>query len=289
MTYMYLICSFLYDSLIELVGAAMGLIGAYLIYRLTITQMRRDRLKYVALLVEKIIPSVIDQAQYCSQHAARLKEFPFKDNLLSLEPNRDTKRLADKVDQEGVYHAYLWKYGRTDEAYKSFHELYRHIDYIDALIDDLIQTNERILTSTWNRKKEYALIFTKSKELIQTFSVTPGFEKENSEFLTVAGAALEEFSNKHQESENVEASFNVVIKPVQDYIIQKAKIHPKITELMLLTQDARNKFHGIELSAKHNAEEYSGYASKLESAANNLKQASTSIRLDFGKPRVAPY
>jgi hypothetical protein len=281
----YFLCSFGYDTLIELVGAALGLVGAYFIYLLAIWQIRRDRLKYVALLIEKIVPSAIQQAKYCNDHATRWRDQPFGNNLMSFEPNRDTKRLADKVDQEGLYHAYLWKYGRTNEVYNSFHELYRHIDYVDALIDELIRTNERVLLYTWDRKKDYALTFTKTKELVQTFFVTPDLELVQPKLVAFAGALLEEFEKKHQGGENVEASYKVVIQPLQEYVIKHRQVHQKITELMLLTQEATNKFYGIELSAKHNAGDYNYYALKLEETAVKLTAASMNLSEDFGKPK----
>ena len=145
--------SFGADLLIAFLGAVLGLGAAYLIYILSITQVRRDRLKYIVSLIEQIVPSVERQAGYCENYAKLLTQHPFTGDHLTLEANRDPKRLADKVDQEGVFHAYLWKYLRTKETYKEFQQIYGYIDYIDFLVDDLIKTNERILMFIWERKK----------------------------------------------------------------------------------------------------------------------------------------
>ena len=141
--------SFFADFLIALIGAILGIGGAYLIYRISIRQVRIDRLRYVVSLIESFIASGKRQAAYCKEHSDAILASPFANMELRLEANRDTKRLADKTDQEGVYHAYLWKYRRKNKSYDEFKNLYGYIDYLDYLIDDLIKTNERIMEFLW--------------------------------------------------------------------------------------------------------------------------------------------
>lgn len=175
----------------------------------------------------------------------------------------------------------MWKYGRSTDAYKKFKELYGVIDYIDYLVDDLIKTNERILNSTWERKKQYELTYKKTKELIQALSIDETVKKEQPELIRYSSQLLEDFSKKQSE-ENIIDSFELIVMPMQDYIYTKAKLHPKVTELYFLTQTLSEEYNGIELSAKHNSKDYSYFSSELEKSASALLKQSDQLRSDFG-------
>jgi hypothetical protein len=194
--------SFFADFLTALIGAILGIGGAYLIYRISIRQIRIDRLKYVVSLIESFVLSAKRQSEFCAQHSQAILARPFANLELKLEANRDIKRLSDKMDQEGVYHAYLWKYKREDKSYEEFKNLYGHIDYLDFLIDDIINTNVRIIEFMWQRKKQYQISFKKLKELIQVLSLEE-VNKERSEFVSFCIKILKDFLDKEPEDENL--------------------------------------------------------------------------------------
>ena len=273
--------SFGADLLTTFLAAVLGLAAAYFIYRLSIRQIREDRLKYVAGLIEKIEPSLRRQADYCNEYADLISAQPFTNNMLRLEANRDPKRLADKVDQEGVYHAYLWKYKRNPETYNAFQELYGYIDYADYLVDDLIKTNERVQTFTWERKKSYQLLFEKTRELMQSLSLIPDLVASQPALIAQCTHLLETFAAQQPGGENIVLSYSMVVQPLQQYIVEHAQQHPKVTELLFLTQDLFNEYNGIELSATHNAIDYREYAASFLKAAEELLSSSENLREDF--------
>lgn len=274
--------SFTADLLIAFLGAFLGLVAGYLIYRISVIQSRKDRLKYVVSLIESIVPSALRQADYCEQHANLIITAPYGNQQLKLEANRDPKRLGDKVDQEGVFHAFLWKYKRKPETYKSFQNLYGYIDYIDYLVDDLLVTNEKIITAVWERKKQYKLLYSKTSELIQSFSLLPELTNTQPDLVKYGTDLLEKFADEGPKGENIKESFELVIEPLQDYIIKKAQQHPKITELLFLIQQLRNEYHGIQLAVEHNAADYKYYSEALRSTAKKLNETSMQLRNDYG-------
>jgi hypothetical protein len=279
--------SFGADLLIAFLGAVLSLGAAYFIYLLSIWQVRRDRLKYVVSLIEEIVLSAILQSQHCAAHAELMAQQPFSNENLQLEANRDPKRLADKVDQEGVYHAYLWKYKRSDETYKDFRKLYGYIDYIDYLIDDLIKTNERVLTFTWERKKQYQLTYKNATQAIQSLTLIPELQQNQRPLIDYAGNLLEQFVKNQPNGESIVQSYQMVVEPLSDHIVANAQQHPKITELLFLLHDLSNQYRGIELSAAHNATDYKDYAEKLKAAAGILLESTQKLRKDFStdKPK----
>ena len=224
--------SFMADVFVAVIGGVLGLGAAYYVYLLSVWQVRKDRLKYIVTLIQTIVPSALRQATYCEEYAGLITQHPFTNEYLRLEANRDSKRLSDKADQEGVYHAYLWKYGRTADTYKNFQLLYGYIDYIDYLIDDLISTNEKNRVAIWERKKQYQLIYKNAQEVMQSLSLIPELQETQPELIMQVGALLEEFTQKHPGGENLVESYTIVVQPLQRYIVSSAKPHPKITELL---------------------------------------------------------
>lgn len=269
------------DFIIELVGAVAGIGGAYVIYLLSIWQIRRDRLRYIASLLQTIVPSIKRQAGYCREHAENLIQNPYANLELKFEANRDTKRIADKVDQEGVYHAYLWKYKRKEKTYKDFKNLYAYIDYLDSLIDDLVTTNERILHGMWERKNHYRIGFTKVKGLIQSIAVNDELKQSHRELVEFAIGTMKKFLQKETGGENLNLSYEDVVNPIRGFIVEKVKAHPPVTEIYVLLDDLTSIYYGIELQVKHNARDYIYYADALDEKVVELEENSRQILKDF--------
>lgn len=282
----HLICytfypSFLADFLIALIGAILGIGGAYWIYYISIRKIREDRLKYIASLIDSVISTANRQSNYCKEHCDTILAEPFSNKQLTSIANRDIKRLADRTDQEGVYHAYLWKYGRTESTYLEFNSLYSSIDYLDYLVDDIINTNQRILEYMWQRKKQYQVTFKKLKELIQALSLDEKAKNERGEFVEYSTKTLKTFLEKMPEQENIVESFKTVVNPVREYIATNVEQHPKVTEIYLLLDDLVAQYYGIELQGRHNAEDYNQYSKDLTAAVEQLESSSQKIRSDF--------
>lgn len=273
--------SFFADVIIAFLGAVFGLGGAFWIYIASIRRLRNDRLKYVVTLIESVIASTTRQANFCTEHSKVILENSFNHTELKLEANRDTKRLADKLDQEGVYHAYLWKYKRNNMTYENFKNLYAYIDYLDYQLDDMISTNLRIIESNWKRKKQYQMTFDKAKEIIQSFSLNKDFIEERKEFVLFATKTLKIFLEKENEQENIFESFETMVLPIRKFIGEEVKEHPKVTELYFLLNNLSGDFYAIELQSKHNAKDYEYYAAALKRSADHLEESSRKLRADF--------
>ncbi len=273
--------SFLADLILGTLGAFLGIVGAYYLYFISLKQSKEDRLKYVVSLIENIVPSLTNQAGYCNEHSEIIINKPYDENLLKLEANRDTKRLADKVDQEGVFHAYLWKYKRSDKIYKEFKIIYGYIDYIDYIIDELVRTNEKILNSTWERKKQYSMSFKKLVEIVQEISLTGDLITQQPDFVTYSSKLLQDFSEGKKDGENLVESYELVVVPLKRYIVKNAKTHQKITQLLFVIEDLSNQYLGIELSAKHNSNDYKFYGKELLTKAIELNEITKQLQNDY--------
>ncbi|MFC0773389.1 hypothetical protein [Terrimonas alba] len=116
---------------------------------------------------------------------------------------------------------------------------------------------------------------------MQSLSLIKELTQTQPELVDYASTLLEKFAQKQPQGENIIESYKIVVTPLHDYIITKAKQHPKITELLFLVQDLFNEYNGIELSAAHNAEDYRDYGKRLEKTAEDLIESSKQLRKDF--------
>lgn len=273
--------SFRMDLLISFLGALIGIGGAYLIYWISINQIRQDRLKYIVSLLDSIIPSAARQAKYCKEHSSNIKATPLKISLLRLEANRDFKRLADKVDQEGVFHAFLTKYSRKKDTYQSFLKIYGFIDFLDYTLDELIKVNEKTQNAIWQRKKDYAITFREAKEKIESMLIDVNLKIEFPKLLQFLHETLDSYYSSNPEGENIVYSNSNLINPVRNYIMKNGPIIPSNTELMFILNDLTNQYQGMEMAASKYAEDYDELGNNLQNVANNLETSTAQLKEDY--------
>jgi len=273
--------SFTADFINAWVCAVVSVAGAYFIYWLSIKRIRQDRLKYVTVLLKSFIASTKSQSTYCSDHAIAVKQNPFANFHLKFDANKDIKRLSDKMDQEGVYHAFLWKYKRSPKTYGTFKDLYAYIDFLDSLMDDLIKTNQRSMEYIWQRKKEYQIAFNKLKAHIQRLTLDGHANQNNPNLVKFAETTLQHFLNKENDGENVVVSYTEVVDPLRKYIAQNESPSPLVTDIFLVSDELTAIYQGISLQAKHNADDYDNYAKELNEKAGQLDIASKQLQEDF--------
>jgi hypothetical protein len=274
--------SLVLDLLVAVCGAAVGIAGAYTIYLVSIWQVRRDRLKYVSSLLESVISSTNKQVDYCRKYSEELLQNPLDRPLLQLVANRDLKRLADKVDQEGVFHAFINFYKRTNKAFKTFKDLYGFIDYLDYLLDQILVSNERTVDAVWERKKNYAIAFRDVKEKVESFLIKDELSKEFPAYVQFLSKTLNDFFENNLDGENMIYSYNSVIIPIREYLMKNGPVIDLNTELMFLLNNALNIYTGIEMAAKHSSEEYKMYGSDLANTVENLKLVTSQLMKDHG-------
>lgn len=272
--------SYWLDLLISIFGAFLGIVGAYWIYHFSIVQTRNDRLKYFVSLIESVITHAINQAEYCIDYSAKIKDSPFEGLLLKIEANRDFDRLSDKVNQEDIYHAFLAKYKRHKATYNNFRKIYSSIDFIDYSVNEILNFHEKTLNGIWERKKEFQLVFSELNEKIQYLTMSDKVRENYPAYVMFLGETLDKFSGQPT-GENLVESFEKIVAPVRTYIMKNGPIFEQNTELMFLLNRAKTIFEGIQLAAIHASKDYSIFGTKLKSVTENLKKETEQLKRDF--------
>jgi hypothetical protein len=271
------------DLLVSSLGAFIGIGGAYLLYWQSIKKSRSDNLTYVVTLLNEIIPSTQQQAANCKEQAIETRKKPLEMPLLKLVADPGIKRIAEKVDQQGLYHAFLAKYGRNKASYKWFRNIYGLIDYINGSIDQLLSFNEKTIHAIWERKKAYGSSFTRAKVKIESILIDQDYDAyahENFEFLN---NSLHEFFDNNHPGENLVHTYTSLIKPVRNHLIAKGHMNPHNTELLFMLNEAENNYKGIEMAANSAADDYEETGNDLEKKANELREETKRLVADFSE------
>ena len=277
--------SWVQDISIELFGVAASLATAFLVIWYQVTRARKDRLIYVASLITSISKYVRAQARNCGLLADELKISPAKFTLMKYQASDDLNRLTDKVDQEGFYHAYLWKYGRWEGTYKQFKDIYHYLDFMKATIDQLISFVERENQGINERKKEYKKAFDATIVTLRNTTLSTSFKQAQPTTVIDLNNIFKKYTINHTDPANIPSSYEHLIVPLMSYIeTYRFPPNPEITALLetvLCTDDIHK---GIGFAAASFSNSMLEYQKALDEAAGNFDKATSALKRNFAIP-----
>jgi hypothetical protein len=268
------------DLLINAIGAFIGILGALGLYFAQIRRQQRDKLKYVATLLESVIPFAKEQSEFCKTLSDSLQSEPSKFHLLKIQANSDLKRLADKLDQESFFHAYLAKYKRSENTYQSFRTIYSRVDFVDQVIDQLKDYLEKEYISITDKKKSYASYLEDSVEKVALMTVNPKFQQEKP-LLDFLNKILVSYHTNRIDDEDLDYPMDSFIIPTRDFLATNYSTTPECNEIIVLLKRAINKHYSFILQAKTLGQELKEFEQHLKQQSELLSQDTKTIREDF--------
>lgn len=268
------------DLLINAFGAFIGILGALWLYYAQVRRQQRDKLKYVATLLESIIPFAKEQSVFCKTLSDSLQAEPSKFHLLKIQANSDLKRLSDKLDQESFFHAYLAKYKRTENTYQSFRTIYSRVDFVDQIIDQLKDYLEKEYISITDKKKSYANYLEDSVEKVALMTVNPKFQQEQP-LLNFLNQILVSYHTNKVDDEDLDYPLNSFIIPTRDFLANNYPTTPECNDIVVLLKRAINKHYTFILQAKTLGQELKEFEKHLKEQSELLSKDTKTIREDF--------
>jgi hypothetical protein len=272
---------FVTSLIISILGAFIGFIGAYLIYGLSLKKQRTDTLKYFTALLESTISLAKAQSENITKLSQKLAHDPTNISLLPVPASYDIKRLADKMDQQAVYHAYLKKYERTKSSYKLFKEIYSYVDFIDMTIDEAKRFVEKEYDSIFRRKIDYAQLFTTAKENMELITINQEIIQAHPQFVNGLVAIHNNYHENLPEGENLPLTFMNFIQPLKVYMIQHAPVIEANTTLMLSLKRAADSYLGVQQSGVSFSEQLKDFDGTLMDKATKLNETILELKKNF--------
>jgi hypothetical protein len=266
---------------ISIVGAFAGFMGAYWIYMSSLKKPRKDTLKYFTALLESVVSLARNQAKNVTDLSAKLSGNPTKTALLSIVASHDIKRLAERVDQQAVYHAYLKEYKRTRDIYRQFKDIYSFVDFIDMSIDELKKFVEKEYASIYIRKKEYADQFKIVKQKMQLMIIDPDIAQNYPDYRTGLIIIYDDFHANPIQGENLPRTYTEFIERLKNYIIGYNLVIEANTNIMLFVNDAIDSYLSVEQAGLSFAEELKQFDGTLKAHADNLEKTISNLKTDF--------
>lgn len=143
---------YLLDLSIAIIGSAIGLGGAFLIFKITIIDNRRsdkkkeerylrNRIRFLSNLLDEVLKSTEIQIQYFENQGEAIKANPYQHHLPVLLANNQLDRLKG-IDSQDLFEAYLLIFKDTDETIKKYNSLLYSVDFLDKRMTQIMVANE---------------------------------------------------------------------------------------------------------------------------------------------------
>lgn len=270
----------IYDLFINGFGAVLGILGAIALWLYQNSKYRKDKLIYVASLLESTIAYAKTIAAYCGTLADKLNAEPTKFNELQIEANYDLKRLADKLDQEAFYHSYLKTYKREKATYSSFKEIYSEIDFIDHSIDQIKDFLEKEYISITDKKKSYVSYLEDGEEKAALLTVNPKYQGETA-LLDFLNTKLVEYKITPHDDTDLNYPYTAFIDPVLTYLTTNYSSTEDCNTISVLLRRSAAKLNAVNRQGIELAKELKAYQQQLILHADKLKIKTENLRADF--------
>lgn len=270
----------LYDLFINGFGAVLGILGAIVLWLYQNSKYRKDKLIYVASLLESTIAYAKTIAAYCGTLADKLNAEPTKFNELQIEANYDLKRLSDKLDQEAFYHSYLKMYKREKATYLSFKEIYSEIDFIDHTIDQIKDFLEKEYISITDKKKSYVSYLEDGEEKAALLTINPKYQGEIA-MLDFLNTKLVVYKTTPHDDTDLNYPYTAFIDPVLTYLTTNYSTNEDCNTISVLLRRSAAKLNAVNRQGTELAQELKVYQQQLILHADKLKTKTESLRADF--------
>ena len=272
--------SWLKDIFISGFGAFLGVVGALAIYYWQIRRTQNDTLKYIVSLIESIVHYSKTQSEYCGRLIQNFNDDPAKLHLLHFQANYDLKRLADKVDQESFYHAYLTKYKRKKESYLSFKRIYSQVDFIDQTLDQLKDFLEKENLSITEKKKAFVNYFEEGEEKVALLTVNTKYQQEKA-LLDFLNLKLVEYHQTAPNNTDLHHPYKEFVEPVLNFLVENYPTDDECNKIAVLLRKSAAKYQVVIQQGTELAETLQEYQQALNVHAIELEVETEQLRRNY--------
>lgn len=150
-------CQYLSDLSIAIIGAIVGIGGAFYIFQETIQTNRkidrekqeeyqRNRMRFLINLLSEVVTQSKEQILHFETQGKSIKDNPFKIRYPQLLASNQMDRLKG-VDSQSVFEGYVLLFGDSGETVKSYNKMLYQVDFLDKRMHQLMQSNEKNIMS----------------------------------------------------------------------------------------------------------------------------------------------
>lgn len=150
-------CQYLSDLSIAIIGAIVGIGGAFYIFQETIQTNRkidrekqkeyqRNRMRFLINLLGEVVGRSQEQLLLFETQGKNIKDNPFKIHYPQLLASNQMDRVKS-IDSQSVFEGYVLLFGDSGETVKSYNNMLYQIDFLDKRMHQLMQSNETNIMS----------------------------------------------------------------------------------------------------------------------------------------------
>ncbi|NDK57379.1 hypothetical protein [Pontibacter fetidus] len=230
--------SWLKDLLVSSIGALLGFVGAFLIfkYQLKIDREKAEKseaaaierkLHYFAALTHKIISSSKEQAEHLNRFCDSFNKDPFFMPRPALVSTLDIKRFSESLNHEEYYHAYITKFGLKNETVYEFRRFYAYIDFLNMGLPQLDELFKQSVLNHNDLKREYTGLLNESAHIARDLvriKANSGIKPNSSD---EEGKQLIQFLQERLDNYNQNAANNANLLTAQEEWVDEVSVFLK--------------------------------------------------------------
>jgi hypothetical protein len=236
-----------------------------------------DVLNYFSVLAQNIIKNYQRQVPLIRMFAERKKTEPYApDNNLGIVVNLDIDRIQ-KIEQEKIFKAYYARYGKTKKSLDTLTEIYRCLDYLFEIKNDLRKRTEMdhdINIEMTTKFAELASMVSmasadligkgKNKKLPQTAAYDTMWTEVNKILLAYHDSMSEGVTS-------IPEAKKVLIDPLRKLIVENFSDLPEAELILKPSKSAGDKFKSIAEFQSGSSDVFSGIGSRITEVIGKLE------------------
>ncbi len=304
-------CSCLWQSILTILAPIIGIFGSLLIFYLKLKSdkekeadelARRQReeankkhqenenyWKYLILVLDNIVKNTKNQSNFCQIFSDKLKNENLRPAMLEFAASYSLDRFLDKTEQKELLHHFLIRMGQNQKNIELFNEIYKNLDYVKALIENIVGTNENFQGDLNNQRNNFSIQYDNFRDYLialeAEISTNTNNSEEDKQLLQFIKTTIVEFfqsffdseGNPKIENDNISKLFELLPQKILNKLHTSYKNSKYHLDLFLRCKNIKVTYFRLFMTVSKQIETFKQYAISLEKVSNDLNNIKNEI------------
>lgn len=267
------------DFFKDLISALIGTGTALLIFYLSIKNdkskeaeneenQNNQRLNYLVNLAKSSSTQIKTFNGNLLENIQKFKSNNLEFHLIVQNPNKSLERLAEIINNENYFLAYIKKFGL--EKTNSYNKISIEVDFFIAVQNQIFEMSKIAQTYDYKRKSDYSLAI--NKLMNKTASLTTS-DYLSEEYVLIIKSILNNLYTNMQDLTNLEYYYINFLQPVLKEVLVKNMGTTEIMQLVSEFKTTSDLFNEIKIQNDH-------HRSKIEEIQKTYEESFESFKID---------
>lgn len=235
------------------------------------------------MVLDNIANNTKNQSVFCQKFSTQLKNENLRPAMLEMAASYSLDRFLDKTEQKELLHHFLIRMGQSQENIELFNEIYKNLDYVKALLENIFETNEKFQNDLNIQRQNFSLQFDNFKEYIITLEARIKSESDKNEDdiglqMFIRETVVEYFktfidsNGEHQiENDNIGKHYELFSQKLLTKLQTSYKSSRFHMDLFLRCKNIKFIYIHLFLTVENQITTFENYGASLKKVSDDLK------------------